>query len=103
EMSAEDLAALERSYNPGAKPAQAPHRSQSDWSNAALPAPVTTQAAQLQAQQDGQYIPHFQPQAVPDNIPENTVTKPEPSISTHMPYAGANAAPVAAPEVAADN
>lgn len=101
EMSAEELAALERSYNPGATPAPAPHRSQNDWSNAALPAPVTTQAAQIQAQ-DGQYIPHFQPQAAADNIPENTITRPEPSISTHMPYGGANAAPVAAPKVAED-
>lgn len=100
EMSAEDLAALERSYNPGAKPAPAPHQSQNNWTNS-LPAPVTTEAARVQAQQGGQYIPQYEPQAPADNMPENTVTAMEPTVSTHMPYAPANKAAPAAPATAA--
>ncbi|MBL1148540.1 MAG: hypothetical protein HND56_00885 [Pseudomonadota bacterium] len=101
EISAEDLAALERSYNPGAKPTQTPHQSQNNWANS-LPAPVTTETARMQAQQGGQYIPDYEPQAPADNTPENTVTAMEPAVSTHMPYAAASgnmqaqAAPVAA-------
>lgn len=86
EMSAEDLAALERSYNPGAAPAPAPHPSQNNWANA-LPAPVTSQAAQPAAQAGAQYIPHYAPQNTENPVPENTVTALEPSISTHMPHA----------------
>jgi len=93
EMSAEDLAALERSYNPGAS--AAPHPSRNNWANS-LPAPVTTQAAKTQAQ-NGQYIPDYEPQQAMDSTPENTVTTLEPTVSTHMPYAVThNAAPAAA-------
>ncbi|TNE31959.1 MAG: hypothetical protein EP349_03005 [Alphaproteobacteria bacterium] len=101
EMSAEDLAALERSYNPGAKPAPAPHQSRNNWSNS-LPAPVTTEAARVQAQQEGQYIPNYEPQAPANSMPENTVTKMEPAVSTHMPYAVENNSAAPAPAVAAE-